>query len=151
MLYLPTYIPTKTFKIIYYFMHFNIPSISKRYYLFFFLSLLGFFFSIYLVWFFFFSSSFEKQRLSFRLLIKRKKQREEKGIENIMKDWAAPIIAAALFAFLSPGLVFQIPGKGRPLDFMNMKTSAASIFVHMILYGLLLILFIVILHIHLYV
>ncbi|KAJ9135506.1 hypothetical protein P3X46_032684 [Hevea brasiliensis] len=68
-----------------------------------------------------------------------------------MNDWAAPLIAAALFAFLSPGLVFQIPGKEGPLDFMKMKTSIASIFVHMVIYGLLLILFLVILHIHLYV
>lgn len=52
-----------------------------------------------------------------------------------MKDWAAPLIAAALFAFLSPGLVFQMPGKERPLDFMNMKTSLAAMFVHLVIYG----------------
>ncbi|CAK7328325.1 unnamed protein product [Dovyalis caffra] len=67
-----------------------------------------------------------------------------------MNDWAAPLIAAALFAFLSPGVVFQMPGKERPLDFMNMKTSLASIFVHMVIYGLLLVLFLVVLHAHLY-
>ncbi|KAI5604505.1 hypothetical protein POPTR_001G328701v4, partial [Populus trichocarpa] len=67
-----------------------------------------------------------------------------------MKDWAAPLIAAALFAFLSPGLVFQMPGKERPLDFMNMKTSLAAMFVHLVIYGLLLILFLVALHAHLY-
>jgi len=68
-----------------------------------------------------------------------------------MNDWAASLIAAALFAFLSPGLVFQMPGKERPLDFMNMKTSLAAIFVHLVIYGLLLVLFLVILHVHLYV
>ncbi|XP_050234402.1 uncharacterized protein LOC126682699 [Mercurialis annua] len=68
-----------------------------------------------------------------------------------MNDWAGPLIAAALFAFLSPGLVFQIPGKERPFDFMNMKTSIASIFVHLVIYGLFLILFFVVLHVHLYV
>ncbi|XP_012070230.1 uncharacterized protein LOC105632455 [Jatropha curcas] len=68
-----------------------------------------------------------------------------------MNDWAAPLIAAALFAFLSPGWVIQIPGKERPLDFMNMKTSIASIFVHTVIYGLLLILFFVVLHVHLYI
>ncbi|XP_071725271.1 uncharacterized protein [Rutidosis leptorrhynchoides] len=68
-----------------------------------------------------------------------------------MNDWAAPLIAAVLFAFLQPGLVVQIPGKERPLDFLNMKTSIASIFVHTILYGLLLILFLVVMHLHLYV
>lgn len=68
-----------------------------------------------------------------------------------MNDWAASLIAAALFAFLSPGLVFQMPGKERPLDFMNMKTSLAAIVVHMVIYGLLLVLLLVILHVHLYV
>ena len=59
-----------------------------------------------------------------------------------MNDWAAPLIAAALFAFLSPGLVLQIPGKNQPIDFMNMKTSVAAIFVHAVLYALFLILFV---------
>lgn len=68
-----------------------------------------------------------------------------------MNDWAAPLIAAALFALLSPGTLFQMPGKNRPLDLMGMKTSIGSIFVHTVLYGLLLILFLVILNIHLYV
>ncbi|KAL7257127.1 hypothetical protein ACSBR1_010955 [Camellia fascicularis] len=67
-----------------------------------------------------------------------------------MHDWAAPIIATALFAFLSPGLVFQMPGKDRPVDFLNMKTSVVSMILHTVLYGLLLILFLVILNIHLY-
>ncbi|XP_062151654.1 uncharacterized protein LOC133860038 [Alnus glutinosa] len=68
-----------------------------------------------------------------------------------MNDWAATLIASALFALLTPGTLFQMPGRNRPFDFMNMKTSIASIFVHTVLYGLLLILFLVLLHIHLYV
>ncbi|XP_031286866.1 uncharacterized protein LOC116145556 [Pistacia vera] len=67
-----------------------------------------------------------------------------------MHDWAAPLIAAALFAFLAPGLVLQIPGKNRPMDFFNMKTSLAAMFVHTVLYGLFLILFFIVLHVHLY-
>ncbi|GMP29690.1 hypothetical protein CsSME_00004678 [Camellia sinensis var. sinensis] len=51
-----------------------------------------------------------------------------------MNDWAAPIIATALFAFLSPGLVFQMPGKDRPVDFLNMKTSVVSMILHTVLY-----------------
>ncbi|XP_039009970.1 uncharacterized protein LOC120138596 [Hibiscus syriacus] len=66
-----------------------------------------------------------------------------------MRDWAAPLIASALFAFLSPGLILQIPGKNQPMGFMNMKTSVASIFVHAVLYAVFLILFLVVLHIHL--
>ncbi|KAK9090092.1 hypothetical protein Sjap_023269 [Stephania japonica] len=68
-----------------------------------------------------------------------------------MKDWAAPIFAVALFALLSPGLLFQMPGKNQPVGILNMKTSIASILVHAVIYGLLLMLFLVILHLHLYV
>lgn len=68
-----------------------------------------------------------------------------------MNDWAAPLIAAALFAFLCPGMVFQMPGREYPFQFMNMKTSVASMFVHAVIYGLFLILFLVVLDIHLYV
>ncbi|KAF8103297.1 hypothetical protein N665_0188s0237 [Sinapis alba] len=53
-----------------------------------------------------------------------------------MHDWAAPLIASALFAFLSPGLILQFPGKESPVGFMNMKTTVASIFVHTILYAM---------------
>ncbi|KAJ0526014.1 hypothetical protein HanHA300_Chr09g0318451 [Helianthus annuus] len=67
-----------------------------------------------------------------------------------MQDWAAPILASALFAFLAPGLVFQMPGNESPLGFMNMKTSLISMFLHTVLYGLFLILLLVILDIHLY-
>ncbi|GMN57496.1 hypothetical protein TIFTF001_026601 [Ficus carica] len=67
-----------------------------------------------------------------------------------MKDWAAPLIAAALFAFLSPGLLFQMPGKEYPFQFMNMQTNVASMFVHTVIYGLFLILFLVVLDLHLY-
>ncbi|XP_015893841.1 uncharacterized protein LOC107427944 [Ziziphus jujuba] len=67
-----------------------------------------------------------------------------------MRDWAAPLIATALFAVLAPGMLFQMPGKEFPFQFMNMKTSFASMFVHAVIYGLLLILFLVILDVHLY-
>ncbi|GAB4842980.1 hypothetical protein Ancab_012958 [Ancistrocladus abbreviatus] len=53
-----------------------------------------------------------------------------------MRDWAGPIIAAALFAFLSPGLIIQVPGKQHPVDFMNMKTSAVSILLHAVIYAI---------------
>ncbi|XP_074345728.1 uncharacterized protein LOC141684587, partial [Apium graveolens] len=64
-------------------------------------------------------------------------------------DWAAPLIVSALFALLEPGLLFQLPGKHKPFEFMNMKMTIASMFLHTVLYGLLLILFLVVLDIHL--
>jgi hypothetical protein len=68
-----------------------------------------------------------------------------------MNDWAPPLIASALFWLLSPGMIFQLPGKNSPLEFMNMKTTIASIFVHAVIYGLLLMLFFVVLNFHLYI
>ncbi|XP_015065240.1 uncharacterized protein LOC107010469 [Solanum pennellii] len=68
-----------------------------------------------------------------------------------MNDWAGPIIATALFGFLSPGLLFQMPGKITPVDFMNMKTSWVSVLVHALLFGLILILLLVNFNLHLYV
>ncbi|RCV28135.1 hypothetical protein SEVIR_5G387300v4 [Setaria viridis] len=68
-----------------------------------------------------------------------------------MRDWAPPIIATALFALLCPGGVLQMPGRQRPVDVMNLKTSLPSMLVHAIIYFLLLMLFLVILEPHLYI
>ncbi|XP_022134306.1 uncharacterized protein LOC111006601 [Momordica charantia] len=68
-----------------------------------------------------------------------------------MTDLAAPLIASVLFAFLSPGMIIQMPGSERPLEFMNLKTSFASIFVHAVVFLLLLILFLVMLNVHIYI
>ncbi|CAL4960443.1 unnamed protein product [Urochloa decumbens] len=67
-----------------------------------------------------------------------------------MHDWAPSIIATALFALLCPGGVLQMPGRHRPVDVMNLKTSFPSMLVHAVIYFLLLMLFLVILEPHLY-
>ncbi|PKU75322.1 uncharacterized protein LOC110111086 [Dendrobium catenatum] len=68
-----------------------------------------------------------------------------------MKDWAASIIASALFGFLSPGVIIQMAGRYRPVEFFNMKTSCVSILVHALIFAILLMLFLIILHPHLYI
>lgn len=67
-----------------------------------------------------------------------------------MKDYAAVLIGTALFAFMSPGLLLQLPGKHKPVDFLNMKTSIVSILLHTVIFGLLLILFLIVLNVHIY-
>ncbi|KAL8538449.1 hypothetical protein ACS0TY_000449 [Phlomoides rotata] len=52
-----------------------------------------------------------------------------------MIDYGAVMIATALFAFLCPGLMIQIPGKNKPVEFVNMKTTIAAMVFHTILYG----------------
>ncbi|KAL8521062.1 hypothetical protein ACS0TY_011562 [Phlomoides rotata] len=67
-----------------------------------------------------------------------------------MRDYAALLIGTALFALLSPGLLLQLPGKQRPAEFLNMKTSLVSMLLHTLIYALLLTLFLILLNIHLY-
>ncbi|XP_011098904.1 uncharacterized protein LOC105177437 [Sesamum indicum] len=68
-----------------------------------------------------------------------------------MNDFAPLMIATALFAFLSPGLVLQLPGKTKAVEFLNMKTSVPAVVFHTVIYGLLLVLFLIVLNVHVYV
>ncbi|EPS70143.1 hypothetical protein M569_04620, partial [Genlisea aurea] len=67
-----------------------------------------------------------------------------------MNDYGSLMIATALFLFLSPGFVLQLPAKDKPVDFLNMKTSLAAVAFHTVIFGLLLLLFLVVLDIHVY-
>nr|GLL16435.1 uncharacterized protein LOC104100868 [Ipomoea trifida]GMC46262.1 transmembrane protein, putative [Ipomoea batatas]GMC50864.1 transmembrane protein, putative [Ipomoea batatas]GMC55669.1 transmembrane protein, putative [Ipomoea batatas]GMC55671.1 transmembrane protein, putative [Ipomoea batatas] len=49
-------------------------------------------------------------------------------------DWGPVVIGVVLFVLLTPGLLFQLPGNRRPVDFCNLQTSGISIFVHTILF-----------------
>ncbi|XXG78466.1 hypothetical protein AAC387_Pa08g2406 [Persea americana] len=65
-------------------------------------------------------------------------------------DWGPVVIAVILFILLSPGLLIQLPGRTRVVEFGNMSTSGLSILVHTIIFfGVLTILVIAIgVHIH---
>lgn len=71
-------------------------------------------------------------------------------IRNLMADWGPVVIAVVLFVLLSPGLLFQIPGRGRVIEFGNMHTSGASILVHAIIYFGLITIFLVAIGVHIY-
>ncbi|PWA88305.1 hypothetical protein CTI12_AA121370 [Artemisia annua] len=49
---------------------------------------------------------------------------------NKLLDWGPVVIAVVLFVLLSPGLLLQIPGRNRVVEFGNMQTSGLSILVH---------------------
>ncbi|GMN49266.1 hypothetical protein TIFTF001_018432 [Ficus carica] len=67
-----------------------------------------------------------------------------------MADWGPVVIAVVLFVLLSPGLLIQLPGKNRVVEFGNMQTSGVSILVHtVIFFGLITILLIAI-GVHIY-
>ncbi|KAF3436903.1 hypothetical protein FNV43_RR19656 [Rhamnella rubrinervis] len=67
-----------------------------------------------------------------------------------MADWGPVIIAVLLFVLLSPGLLFQIPARGRIVEFGNMQTSGASILVHAIIYLGLITIFLIAIGVHIY-
>ncbi|KAJ9135509.1 hypothetical protein P3X46_032687 [Hevea brasiliensis] len=65
-----------------------------------------------------------------------------------MADWGPVVVAVVLFVVLSPGLLFQLPGKGRVVEFGNMQTSGASVFVHTIIFFGLITIFLIAIGVH---
>uniref|UniRef100_A0A8I6XPD5 Transmembrane protein n=2 Tax=Hordeum vulgare subsp. vulgare TaxID=112509 RepID=A0A8I6XPD5_HORVV len=51
-----------------------------------------------------------------------------------MADWAPVFVGLVLFVLLSPGLLFQIPSKGRIVEFGSFQTSGVSIIIHAVIY-----------------
>ncbi|OAY30671.1 uncharacterized protein LOC110599817 [Manihot esculenta] len=67
-----------------------------------------------------------------------------------MADWGPVLIAVVLFVLLTPGLLFQIPGRNRVVEFGSMQTSGASIVVHAIIYFGLITIFLIAIGVHVY-
>nr|XP_011468705.1 PREDICTED: uncharacterized protein LOC101306079 [Fragaria vesca subsp. vesca] len=68
-----------------------------------------------------------------------------------MSDWGPVFIAVVLFILLTPGLLIQIPGKSRFVEFGNFQTSGVSILVHSIIYFTLICIFLLAIGVHMYV
>ncbi|OAY64996.1 hypothetical protein ACMD2_17703 [Ananas comosus] len=60
-----------------------------------------------------------------------------------MADWGPVVIAVVLFVVLTPGLLFQLPGRNR-------ITSGVSILVHAVLYFALITIFLIAIGVHIY-
>ncbi|KAG4915466.1 hypothetical protein AAZX31_19G083100 [Glycine max] len=67
-----------------------------------------------------------------------------------MGDWGPVFVSVVLFILLSPGLLVQIPGRGRFIEFGNFQTSGLSILIHAILYFALVCIFMLAIGIHMY-
>ncbi|XP_048318308.1 uncharacterized protein LOC125418584 [Ziziphus jujuba] len=67
-----------------------------------------------------------------------------------MSDWGPIFVSVILFVLLSPGLLFQLPGQHRCVEFGNFKTSGASIMIHSLLYFALVCVFLLAIKVHLY-
>ncbi|KAJ0988827.1 hypothetical protein J5N97_007183 [Dioscorea zingiberensis] len=81
-------------------------------------------------------------------LKERNKRREKESGE--MADWGPVVIAVVLFVLLTPGLLFQLPGNGRVVEFANFQTSGISILVHTIIYFGLITIFLIAIGVHIY-
>ncbi|KAL7171796.1 hypothetical protein ACSBR2_036459 [Camellia fascicularis] len=67
-----------------------------------------------------------------------------------MGDWGPVVIAVVLFVLLTPGLLFQIPGRNRVVELGNMQTSGLSILIHTIIYFGLITIFLIAIGVHIY-
>jgi len=74
----------------------------------------------------------------------------KKNQEKKMADWGAVVIAVVLFVLLSPGLLFQFPGRRRVVEFGNMQTSGIAILVHTIIFFGLITIFLVVIGVNIY-
>ncbi|XP_077212209.1 uncharacterized protein LOC143847302 [Tasmannia lanceolata] len=63
-------------------------------------------------------------------------------------DWGPIVIAVVLFILLSPGLLFQMPGRMRAMEFGNMCTSGISILVHSVFFFAILTILVVAIGVH---
>ncbi|XP_051117214.1 uncharacterized protein LOC127241953 [Andrographis paniculata] len=66
-------------------------------------------------------------------------------------DLAPVLIAVIFFVLLSPGLLFQLPGRHRPIEFLNMHTSGLSILVHTIIFTAVITIILIAIGFHVYV
>ncbi|GLJ43864.1 hypothetical protein SUGI_0914260 [Cryptomeria japonica] len=67
-----------------------------------------------------------------------------------MADWGPVVVAVILFVLLSPGMLFQLPGNDRSVEFSNWATSGRSVLVHSIIFFGLMALFTVVIGVHIY-
>ncbi|KAH0899621.1 hypothetical protein HID58_049189, partial [Brassica napus] len=51
-----------------------------------------------------------------------------------MSDWGPVFVAVTLFVLLTPGLLIQIPGRNRVVEFGTFQTSGVSVIVHTLVY-----------------
>ncbi|KAK9064715.1 hypothetical protein SSX86_016103 [Deinandra increscens subsp. villosa] len=67
-----------------------------------------------------------------------------------MADWGPVLIGVVLFVLLQPGLLFQLPGNGRQVEFGSMKTNGKAIAVHTLIFFTVYSILILAVHVHIY-
>ncbi|KAL6874354.1 hypothetical protein ACP4OV_013374 [Aristida adscensionis] len=67
-----------------------------------------------------------------------------------MLDWAPVVVGVALFVLLSPGLLFELPGLHRWVDFGSLRVTGKSATVHTLIFVVLFTIIIVACDVHIY-
>lgn len=67
-----------------------------------------------------------------------------------MKDWAPIIVGVILFILLSPGLIIQLPGNQRHVEFGSFTTNGKAVLIHTILFFGIFTIFILAIDVHIY-
>ncbi|KAK1306261.1 hypothetical protein QJS10_CPA10g01625 [Acorus calamus] len=67
-----------------------------------------------------------------------------------MVDWAPVVVGVVLFVLLSPGLVVELPGTQRRVEFGSLRTNGKAIAIHTLIFFTLFTIIILALHLHIY-
>ena len=51
-----------------------------------------------------------------------------------MADWAPVVVGVVLFVPLSPGLLFELPGTHRGVEFGSLRTNGKAVFFHALIF-----------------
>lgn len=84
------------------------------------------------------------------ILIDQLRSNPKDNIEKKMSDWGPVFVAVVLFVLLTPGLLVQVPGRSRFVEFSNFQTSGVSILVHSLVYFALICIFLLAIGVHMY-
>ncbi|KAL5543887.1 hypothetical protein UlMin_007671 [Ulmus minor] len=67
-----------------------------------------------------------------------------------MLDWAPILFGLLLFILLSPGLLFQIPGNTKAVEFGSFTTNGKAIIVHTLIFFSIFTIFVLAIGVHVY-
>uniref|UniRef100_A0A0E0DDF5 Uncharacterized protein n=1 Tax=Oryza meridionalis TaxID=40149 RepID=A0A0E0DDF5_9ORYZ len=67
-----------------------------------------------------------------------------------MQDWAPVVVGVVLFVVLSPGLLIELPGTHRWVDFGSLRVTGKSAVVHTVVFFVLFAIVVVACKLHIY-
>ncbi|CAF1784855.1 unnamed protein product [Brassica oleracea var. botrytis] len=65
-------------------------------------------------------------------------------------NWGPVLMSVILFIILTPGVLFQLPGKTKAVEFGGFQTSGAAIVIHTLIFFACITVSLIALHIHIY-